>query len=153
MNLTGPIAQLHQRTVPDNRRQPGGHLGLPPELVNMPVSGQQSFLHRVLRVSWVAQKSQSAPIKRRQAEGHGFFHFENCAVVGRHIHARDTLCGLGLHFTSPFALHDGKMHVSCQIALVKKPASSRNASHLLWSAAHSGALRKIRPWQFGTCAQ
>jgi len=53
MNLAGAFAQLHQRTVADDRGQPGGHLRLPSELVDVFVSGQQGFLHRVLGVSCV----------------------------------------------------------------------------------------------------
>src|SRR5580698_387797 len=68
VSSAGTFAQMHQRTVSDNRGQPGRHLRLPPELADMPVSGQQSFLHGILRVGCIAQKPQSAPIKGRQAE-------------------------------------------------------------------------------------
>jgi hypothetical protein len=67
MNLSGPLAQFHQRTVADNGGQPGSHLRLPPKLVDMSVSGQERFLHCVLRVSCVTEKSKGAPIKRRQS--------------------------------------------------------------------------------------
>jgi hypothetical protein len=40
MNLAGPFAQFHQRTVADNCGQPGTHLRLSSELIDMTVSGQ-----------------------------------------------------------------------------------------------------------------
>jgi hypothetical protein len=67
-DLAVPFAQLHQRTVADNRGQPGTHQRLSSELVDMPVSGQQSFMRRILRIGCIAQKSQSTPIMRGQAE-------------------------------------------------------------------------------------
>jgi hypothetical protein len=50
MDLPWPFTQLHPGAVADNRRQPSGHLGLSPELVQMFVGGQQGFLHRILCV-------------------------------------------------------------------------------------------------------
>jgi hypothetical protein len=64
MDLTWPFAQLHPCAIADNRRQPSGHLRLSPELVDMFVCGQQGFLHYVLGVSCIANKSESTPTKR-----------------------------------------------------------------------------------------
>jgi hypothetical protein len=65
MNLEWSFAQLHQSAVPHNRRQPSGDLRLPSELMYMFVSGQQGFLHRILRVSRIPQQSEGITIKRR----------------------------------------------------------------------------------------
>jgi hypothetical protein len=65
MDLAWPFAQLHQRTVADNRGQPSSHLRLPSELVQMFVGGQQRLLHRILCVRDIPQETQSTTIKRR----------------------------------------------------------------------------------------
>jgi hypothetical protein len=65
MDLAWPFAQLHPGAIADNRRQPSGHLRVAPELGQMFVSGQQSFLHRILCVSSIPQKPKSTTIKRR----------------------------------------------------------------------------------------
>jgi hypothetical protein len=65
MNLAWSSAQLHQSAVADDRRQPSGDLRLAPELVYMFVSSQQSFLHRILCVSRIPQKSEGTAMKGR----------------------------------------------------------------------------------------
>jgi hypothetical protein len=64
MDLAWPFAQLHQRTVADNRSQPGGQLRPAPELVDMSVGGQQRLLHRILCISSIPQETQCTTIKR-----------------------------------------------------------------------------------------
>jgi hypothetical protein len=105
ISLAGPFAQLHQRTVANNRGQPCSHLRLPPKLAYVTVSGQQSFLYRIFGVGCVAQKSHSAAIKRWQARCQNFLHLDNRTLAGGH-HVRITLAGLSFHFQCRFASHD-----------------------------------------------
>jgi hypothetical protein len=65
MNLAWSFAQLHQSAVADNRRQPSGDLRLPPKLIYLFVSGQKGFLHSILCVSCIPQKSKGTAIKMR----------------------------------------------------------------------------------------
>jgi hypothetical protein len=65
MDLARPFAQLHPGAIADNRRQPSGHLRLSPELVQMLVSGQQGFLHRILCVSRIPQESEGTTMEIR----------------------------------------------------------------------------------------
>jgi hypothetical protein len=64
MNQARSFTQLHQSAVADDRRQPSGDLRLPPKLVYMFVSGQKAFLHRILCVCRIPQKSEGTTIKR-----------------------------------------------------------------------------------------
>jgi hypothetical protein len=65
VDLAWPFAQLHPGAIADNCRQPSGHLRLSPELVQMFVGGQERFLHRILCVSSIPQKTQSTTIEGR----------------------------------------------------------------------------------------
>jgi hypothetical protein len=92
MNPVWSFAQLHQCAVADNRRQPSRDLRLLPKLIYMFVSGQKGFLHRILCVSCIPQKSEGTAIKRRHAERQNVLQFPSCALVVERLKALIIFC-------------------------------------------------------------
>jgi hypothetical protein len=75
MELTGPSSQLRQGGIDDNGRQPGRHFRLPFELVQMPTSGQECILNRILSIGSISQVSISPSVERRHVPRENVLHF------------------------------------------------------------------------------
>jgi hypothetical protein len=69
VDLAWPPSQLRQGGIDDNGGQPGRHFRLPLELVQMPASGEECILDRILSVGSITQVSMSSSVKSRHAPG------------------------------------------------------------------------------------
>jgi hypothetical protein len=76
---------MRQSRIDDDGGQPGRHLRLPLELVQMPASGQECILDRILSIGRIAKVSVRPFVKRRQILGKNILHllslfFKNAAI-------------------------------------------------------------------------
>lgn len=65
MNLSRPSPQLHPGTIADDGNEPGRHLRLPSELIQVFVSGEEGILNRILCVGRIGQVSIRCSVEQR----------------------------------------------------------------------------------------
>src|SRR5207302_9785193 len=74
VDLAWPSSQFRQRRIDDNGGQPCRHFRLPLELVQMPASGEECILDRILSVGSIAQVSIRPFVKQRHAPREDVLH-------------------------------------------------------------------------------